>query len=708
MHKMVRGDLYRASDPVLVSMRDMCKYRVALYNSRCTYRPSDPPPCRHHDIYGDDDNDQWLAAIAKSKTNDLRNMLGSVGDGVCIEAPFQCDYGKFIHLGDRVFINYQCVMLDTCKITLGNDVLVAPGVHFYAATHPTDPQIRLQGLEYGKPITIGNNVWIGGSAVICPGVTIGDNVTVGAGSVVVKDVPANVVVAGNPAKIIKKLPSTATTLVKTTTSLYNVYDPSDPATTDWYINDHCFAYGPGGVWHMYGITHTESADPEMEVNFAHATSNDLTSGWLKQPFALGSILPETHLWAPYVLFENNTYYMYYCGGGYDRTNYIIGLATSVDGWKWERQGTMFTGGVDGRDPMVLKFVTPVGGASYIIYYTGTNPDELSDTVSHVTYYRTSNDLYTWSEPGIAFEGGVDGSCAGGPTESPFVVQRGSSYYLFSGAWSDYQDTRVFFSSDPTSFGSVPLGTAVQVGEVVSHAPEIVRDTEGNWYLSSGGWGAGGLWLSDLVWLDGLDDEPTSIPIPTAPAALPDSFSTNFEADWASSSDGGDAEWTVNPSGLAGGCALGDAFYMSETIANNNTFTLDADITLITKDGNPTSSAGTWTRDGSAAALVISKYKDSPLSDSLCINIHTDSSGGIKVFRFPYVSLANYAVTITQDTLYHLRVKIIPGLIYVYYSTNGGSLVQVLKVSDSSITGDVYLGLNVWQGSAMFQNVFFTY
>ncbi|KAH3705844.1 hypothetical protein Pelo_19608 [Pelomyxa schiedti] len=104
--------------------------------------------------------------------------------------------------------------------------------------------------------------------------------------------------------------------------------------------------------------------------------------------------------------------------------------------------------------------------------------------------------------------------------------------------------RWLLKSDPTSFGSVPLGTAVQVGEVVSHAPEIVRDTEGNWYLSSGGWGAGGLWLSDLVWLDGLDDEPTSIPIPTAPAALPDSFSTNFEADWASSSDGGDAEWTM--------------------------------------------------------------------------------------------------------------------------------------------------------------------
>ena len=134
----------------------------------------------------------------------LEELLGQVGENIFIEPTFKCDYGYNIKVGDNFYANFDCVILDVCPVTIGKNVFLAPGVHIYTATHPLDAEERCSGAEYGKPVTIGDNVWLGGRSVIAPGVTIGNNVVVAAGAVVVKDVPDNVVVGGNPAKIIKE------------------------------------------------------------------------------------------------------------------------------------------------------------------------------------------------------------------------------------------------------------------------------------------------------------------------------------------------------------------------------------------------------------------------------------------------------------------------------------------------------------------------
>jgi maltose O-acetyltransferase len=133
----------------------------------------------------------------------LGELIGSLGDRVWIEPPFQCDYGSNIALGDRVFLNFDCVILDCGRVSIGAGTLVGPGAHFYGATHPTDPRERATGLELARPVTVGRNVWIGGGAIIGPGVMIGDDTTIGAGSVVLTDVPAGVVAAGNPCRVLR-------------------------------------------------------------------------------------------------------------------------------------------------------------------------------------------------------------------------------------------------------------------------------------------------------------------------------------------------------------------------------------------------------------------------------------------------------------------------------------------------------------------------
>ena len=134
----------------------------------------------------------------------LAQLFGRGGDTVWMQPPFFCDYGTNIRLGSRVYMNFDCVILDCGRVTIGDNVLFGPGVHIYAATHPIDPELRKSGRELALPVTIGDNVWIGGGVKICPGVTIGSSTAIGAGSVVVHDVPAGVVAAGNPCRVVRE------------------------------------------------------------------------------------------------------------------------------------------------------------------------------------------------------------------------------------------------------------------------------------------------------------------------------------------------------------------------------------------------------------------------------------------------------------------------------------------------------------------------
>ena len=135
----------------------------------------------------------------------LQKLIKNMEEGCYIKPPFICEYGSYIYLGKNFFANYNCKLMDGGKITFGDNVLIGPDCTFVTATHPTDPQKRLDGYQQFKPITVGNNVWFGAGVTVCPGVTIGDNCVIGAGSVVVKDIPANHVAAGNPCKIIRAL-----------------------------------------------------------------------------------------------------------------------------------------------------------------------------------------------------------------------------------------------------------------------------------------------------------------------------------------------------------------------------------------------------------------------------------------------------------------------------------------------------------------------
>ncbi|RGZ00879.1 sugar O-acetyltransferase [Clostridium sp. AM58-1XD] len=141
----------------------------------------------------------------EERRNKMRGILGRTGETFHIEQPFFCDYGYNIEIGENFYMNYNCVILDAAKITFGSNVFIAPNCGFYAAGHPLDAEQRNQGLEIARPITIGNNVWIGGNVVVVPGVTIGDDTVIGAGSVVTKDIPSGVIAAGSPCRVIRKI-----------------------------------------------------------------------------------------------------------------------------------------------------------------------------------------------------------------------------------------------------------------------------------------------------------------------------------------------------------------------------------------------------------------------------------------------------------------------------------------------------------------------
>ncbi|HYF69057.1 MAG TPA: sugar O-acetyltransferase [Ohtaekwangia sp.] len=141
----------------------------------------------------------------EARSRILNELISNAGKGLWLQPPFYCDYGSNMILGEKVFFNFNCVVLDVTYVRIGSRTLFGPNVQIYTATHPMDYQERATGLEYAKPIKIGEDVWVGGSVVICPGVTIGDRSVIGAGSVVTKDIPDDVFAAGNPCRVIRSL-----------------------------------------------------------------------------------------------------------------------------------------------------------------------------------------------------------------------------------------------------------------------------------------------------------------------------------------------------------------------------------------------------------------------------------------------------------------------------------------------------------------------
>jgi len=178
--RMLAGDLYIADDPD--------SHRIAREALRLadTYHRAE--------VAGEPDAREHLVAL-----------VGTLGDGAYVKPPLFVDYGENLHIGARTFVNYNLTALDVAAITIGEDCQLGPNVQLLTPTHPLDPQPRRDKLEAARPITIGDNVWLGGGVIVCPGVTIGDNTVVGAGAVVTRDLPANVVAVGDPARVVREL-----------------------------------------------------------------------------------------------------------------------------------------------------------------------------------------------------------------------------------------------------------------------------------------------------------------------------------------------------------------------------------------------------------------------------------------------------------------------------------------------------------------------
>jgi maltose O-acetyltransferase len=178
--KMLSGELYNAMDSELTKERLQARLLVKQLNDS-----------------GEDE--------AAKRARIIKNLIPNAGAHLWLQPPFYCDYGTNIIIGDDVFFNFNCVVLDVARVIIGHRTKLGPNVQIYTATHPVDYKERATGLEYGKAITIGEDVWVGGSAIICPGVTIGDRTVIGSGSVVTKDIPSDVLAAGNPCRIIREL-----------------------------------------------------------------------------------------------------------------------------------------------------------------------------------------------------------------------------------------------------------------------------------------------------------------------------------------------------------------------------------------------------------------------------------------------------------------------------------------------------------------------
>lgn len=178
--KMLLGQPYRAGDEALVRERYVAKEMLFDLN---TLHPRE----------------------TQQREDILKKLLRTLGKDSVIESPFRCDYGSNISIGDNFYANYNCTILDCAQVNIGNHVLFAPNVSLFTAGHPVHYELRNAGIEYAFPITIGDNVWIGGGVIVNPGITIGSNVVIGAGSIVTKDIPSNVVAVGNPCKVIRTI-----------------------------------------------------------------------------------------------------------------------------------------------------------------------------------------------------------------------------------------------------------------------------------------------------------------------------------------------------------------------------------------------------------------------------------------------------------------------------------------------------------------------
>lgn len=174
--KMISGLPYDPGDPELQADQTAAKQWMARYNAA-------------------------MGASPAERRDLLRQRMGEVGEGAIIRPPFHCDYGYNIRLGRGVFLNFNCIVLDVCEVEIGDQTQIGPAVQILTADHPRDAVERAAGIEFGRPVTIGRNVWIGGGAIILPGVTIGDDAVIGAGSVVTRDVPAGATAVGNPDRV---------------------------------------------------------------------------------------------------------------------------------------------------------------------------------------------------------------------------------------------------------------------------------------------------------------------------------------------------------------------------------------------------------------------------------------------------------------------------------------------------------------------------
>ena len=178
--RMLRGDMYFSADEALVKERHRARRLCRAYNASTEER-------------------------GEERTRLLKELLGGTGEALTIEPDFTCDYGTYFTVGENFYANFGLVVLDTCPVRIGNNCMFGPRVSLFTAGHPLDPEVRNSGWEFGAPITIGDNVWIGGGSILNPGVTLGNNVVVGSGSVVTKSFGDNVVIAGNPARVIRTL-----------------------------------------------------------------------------------------------------------------------------------------------------------------------------------------------------------------------------------------------------------------------------------------------------------------------------------------------------------------------------------------------------------------------------------------------------------------------------------------------------------------------